>query len=53
MNNPAEPVVLDVIEREVPLVIHFHFRISEIFAENHMPVHDAGFPENFRDFGGI
>lgn len=53
VHDPGEPVVLDVAEGDVPLVISLRCRIRDILPKGQVPVHDAGGPQHRSGGGGF
>lgn len=53
MNDAAKAVMFNVLESNVPLMIHLRLCIRKILPENQMPVHNPRLPQNLRRLAPI
>lgn len=51
MDDPGEPVILNVVQCHVPLVVGLRRRVGEVRVEGQVPVHDAGPPQHLGGLG--
>lgn len=53
MHNSAQPVVFDVAQGEICLMVGVGVAVSEVLLVGDVPIHDAGLPEHLRRRRGV